>query len=122
MMTVGMKFKSTLSPWFVGTCRRVSTSVSERLPKNGSSPRKFVRFEPLKKLVPGVDVGLFVLMFCGICFIASPALTMPRFCKKSLSMTVVGVGEVKSSRRMRVPVTVISSILLCCVCSSRSCA
>ena len=39
-MIDGMKFRSTPSPWFVGTKRGVFTSVSVRLPKNGFRPRR----------------------------------------------------------------------------------
>src|SRR5690349_5471823 len=92
----GMKFRSTPSPWLVGTKRRVFTRVSVRLPKYGFRPRRFAIVEPVKKLALPVVVGVLVEMFDGSCVIAAPTFTMPRFSRYDESTTVVGLDVSKS--------------------------
>src|SRR3954469_19749155 len=106
----GMKLRSTPSPWFVGTKRRVLTSVSVRLPKYGFSPRRLAMVEPVKKFALPLVVGVLFEMFDGSCVIAAPTFTMPRFCRYDESTTVVGFDESKPvERRRREPVTTTSS-------------
>src|ERR1044071_6145399 len=106
----GMKLRSTPSPWFVGTKRRVFTRVSVRLPKYGFRPRRLAMVEPGKKFALPVVGGVVVEMFDGSCVIAAPTFTMPRFSRYEESTTVVGLDVSKSvERRMREPVTVTSS-------------
>src|SRR5689334_23572265 len=108
----GMKLRSTPSPWLVGTKRRVFTSVSVRLPKYGFRPRRLAMVEPVKKLALPVVVGVLFEMLDGSCVMACPTFTMPRFLRYDESTTVVGFDVSKSVlRRMREPVTVISSRL-----------
>ncbi len=76
-----MKFRSTPSPWLVGTKRRPLTRFSVRLPKNGFRPRRFAIVEPAKKFALPVVVGELFETFDGSDRIASPTFTMPRFLK-----------------------------------------
>ncbi len=76
-----MKFRSTPSPWFVGTKRRVFSKVSVRLPKNGFRPRRLAMVEPVKKFALPVVAGVLLEIFEGSWVIAAPTFTMPRFCR-----------------------------------------
>ncbi len=89
----GMKFRSTLSPCVVGMKRRESTSVSVRVPKNGFRPRKLASVDPMKNALPPVFAGVNCETFCGICVIASATFTMPRFCRSSEPIVVIGFGD-----------------------------
>jgi hypothetical protein len=75
--------------------------------------------DPTKKGLPPVFDGWKNDTLDGICVTMSATLLMPRLSMNESSTTVVGVGVEKSSRRMRVPVMVISSSVAP---GSRSCA
>ncbi len=67
-------------------------------------------YEPAKKLELPVFAGVKVEMFAGLSCRAWPTLTIPMLSIVLESITVVGVGVVKSLvRLMRDPVTVTSS-------------
>src|SRR5580698_1894998 len=107
--TPGIRFRSKLSPVLVGTARRPSISVSVRVPKKPFRPRRSATYAPVKKLEPPVLCGVNMEVLAGVISRTCPTLTTPRFSRVVASMTVVGVGVVKSVvRLMRVPVTVTS--------------
>ncbi len=108
MAAVGMVLRSTPEP----VCRPMpektmrrpfrSTRV-RRLPR----PRRSTRTAPL----PPLFTWAFTALPCsGIAWRKSPRLTLPLARIASRLITVTGAGVLRSLRRMRVPVTTISSV------------
>src|SRR5688572_1467127 len=105
----GISVRSTAPPSVVGTTRRVSMSVSVRVPKNGFRPRRFASCAPTLKLPIPTFVSVKKGVFCGSVRTTSPTLTRPRFSICWESMVVSGCDESKPLRLTREPVTMISS-------------
>ncbi len=105
---VGMEFRSTdaSAPVPPGTNRRPLTSTNVRaVPR----PRRLTRVEPSPLLLTDV---LVALPCSGSVCRKSPMEILPLAVTCSRLMSVTGAGVVKSLRRMREPVTTISSVAL----------
>ena len=108
MAAAGIEFRSTelFAPVPPGTKRRPLRSTRVRF---APRPRRLTRVEPSPPLLTEV---LIALPCAGRLWRKSPMETLPLAATRSLEMMVTGAGEVRSLRRMREPVTRISSSAL----------
>ncbi len=106
MAAVGIEFRSTeeSAPVPPGTNRRPFISTRVRAEP---SPRRLMRVAPSPPLLTWV---LMALPCSGRLCRKSPMETLPEAVTCSRLITVTGAGVVRSLRRMREPVTTISSL------------
>ena len=118
IMALGTNVRSTA--WFASASAKLATRLplTKMSTRSGPKLRRSTEVEPppdstLDWLKP--DVPLTALLRN-----ASPTLAKPDSRMDAPVMTTMGLAELKSSRRMREPVTTISSIDACCSSSSSS--